>query len=333
MQVFFSQSSVFRIVKCSKMEPRFSFIFLCVLIYGRVGQLDALKMPDSYYELDGSTDCECTLRALKAEGKLDFDFPMSKEPPKCRLTLSELNQAVRADMREFVEKKMPNDSNCLPDELAKSEKTMDLILIMSSIQQAAFFSESEKNFRLINFRNEMRTNLKEIAVKCRASEDEFVSLFRKVFENNETLIAMESTYCLAKYVTDKEILDLPDVNLNPNNIKIKNLNCSIVVEEEMRKDEERVRDHITLRDEAAVACLMNVYKENKIFELAFAALVLRDLEMPAETKQIQRSKYDVKRAHLSAPFINCYKMDKDFDPVLLQKIEDVNANLTKAHLS
>lgn len=289
-------------------------------------------MPDSYYEGDASSDSECTLRDLKAERKLDINFPMSKEPPKCRLTWSELNRAVRDDMREVIGKHMPNNSNCLPDELVNRDKTMDLILTITAIQEAEFFSESEKNFRLISYRNDMRTDLEEIAAKCQVSADEFVSLFQKAFENNETLIAMESTYCLAKYVTDNEILDLSDVNLNPNNIGIETLNCSLLVAEEKCKDEVRVRDHITLRDEAAVACLMNVYRENKIFELDFASLVLRDLEMSAETRRLQRIKYDARRVRMSTPFIDCYKMDKDFDQDLLQKIIEVNANATKAQL-
>lgn len=316
------------------MERNFSVIFLCIVFYGRVCLAGAysFKMPDSYYEGDAATDSECILRDLKTERKVDIDFPMSNEPPKCRLTWSEVNRVVREDMKEFVAKQMPNNSDCLPDELIDRNRTMDLILTISAIQEAEFFSESEKNFRLINFRNEMRTDLKEIAVKCKAPEDEFVSLFRKVFESNETLIALESTYCLAKYVTEKGILDLADVNLNPHNIRIENLNCTVVMADEIRKDEKRVRDHITLRDEGAVACLMNVYKEKKIFELDFASLVLRDLEMPVEVKKLQRIEYQAKRAHLSESFIDCYKMDKEFDPDLLEKIIE-SANVVKSQSS
>lgn len=312
------------------MKRKFSVIFVCIVFYGRVCLAGAysFKMPDSYYEGDASTDSECILRDLKTERKMDIDFPMSNEPPQCRLTWSEVNRVVREDMREFIVKQMPNHSNCLPDELINRNRTMDLILTISAIQEAEFFSESEKNFRLINFRNELQTDLKEIAVKCKASEEEFVSLFRKAFESNETLIAMESTYCMAKYVTEQGVLDLADVNLNPHNIRIENLNCTVVMADEICKDEKRIRDHITLRDEGAVACLMNVYKEKKVVELDFAALVLRDLEMPVEVKKLQRTVYQAKRAHLSESFIDCYKMDKEFDPDRLQKIIE-SANIVK----
>ncbi len=300
------------------------FTFFGLLINDRITCSEAAVMPNSYYELDGSTDSECTLRDLNTERNLNIDFPMSKEPPKCRLTWSELNQRLREDMSEFIKSYMPGNDNCVSKELVKREKTLDLIMTISAIQAADFFSESEKSARLINYRNEMKTDLIQIAAGCQASEEKLISLFKSTFENNEMLIANETNYCRAKYVQDKGILSLTDVNLNPGNINIGILNCSIVMAEEIRKDEKRVRENITLRDEAAITCLMNVYKENKIVDLSFAALVLRDLKMPIETKRLEQRKYDLERASRSRDFINCYKMDADFDPVLLKKIEDIS---------
>lgn len=305
-----------------------SFWFICVLIYGQILCSEAAVMPKSYYEGDGSTDSECTLRGLKTERNLDIDFPMSKEPPKCRFTWSDLNRVLRDDMMEFIQQYMPTKDNCVANELMKREKTLDLILTISSIQAADFFSESEKNARLVNFRNELKKDFKEIAAECQASEEKFITVFQGAFENNETLIAMETKYCLAKNAIEKGILTLPDVNLNPDNININNLNCSIVMAEELRKDEKRFRELITLRDEGAIACLMNNYRENKIFDLVFAATVLRDLKMPTETKQLGESQLNRMFARLSTPFSDCYK-DKDFDADLLKYIEELDAKATK----
>lgn len=295
-------------------ESKMKFIIFCVLICGKLCCFEALTMPDSYYTGDASTDSECALQELKSKGKVDMDFPfpMSVESPECRLTLSQLNQIMRADIKHFIEKEIPNDGNCLANELIQREKTLDLILTVSAILAADSFSESEKKTRLIGFRNEMKKDLKEIATQCHTPEDKLVSLYQSAFENNETLIAMESDYCLAKYVSDRNILDLVDVNLNPNDIKIKHLNCSIVMEEEMRKDEEKFRNTITVRDLAAVSCIMNLYKEKGVFDLDFAWIVLGKLGMPSEQKRSERDKINEEFEYLSVSFLNCYKMDTDF---------------------
>lgn len=287
-------------------------IFCCVLIYGKFCCLEAFVMPNSYYELDGSTDSECTLRDLKTERNLEFDFPMSKETPKCRLTWSQLNEAVREEMKLFIAKHAPSDGNCLSDRFVKSDKTLDLVLTITAIQAGDFFSATEKKVRLVNFQNDLKNNLEEIANECKYPKDKFLELFQGAFMNNETLIAMESTYCLAKYVTDNEVLTLRDVNLNPHNINTDNLNCSIVIEEERRKDEERFRDNMTLRDQTAIACVMNVYTENEVFYLDFAEMVLDKSEISEEMKRSEKDKINLKRAILSFPFKSCYDMDKDY---------------------
>lgn len=284
------------------------FIF-CVLTC----QSQAMVMPKSYYELDGSTDSECTLRDLKTERNLDFDFPMSKESPKCRLSWSELNQSVREDYATFVQDMMGKDGGCLAKEMVKGNKTMDLILIITSVQVADFFSESEKVIRLVPFQNEIRKELEQIATECHSSKDDFLKIFRGVFEYNETLVTMETNYCLGKYVTDNGILTLPDgVNLNPNSLNTTYLNCSIIVDEAKRKDEQRFRDNMTLRDQTAVVCVMKVYKENEVFYLDFADMVLLNLQLPEEKKQAERKTISLKRALLSFPFKVCYDMDKDY---------------------
>lgn len=297
------------------MKSSFKFIIFCVLICGKLCCFEAFTMPDSYYTGDASTDSECTLRQLKSKGKLDMDFPMSVEPPECRLTWSEINQVIRADMKDFLEKQIPNDGNCLANKLLQREKAVDLLLTITAIQSADAFSESEKKTRLIDYRNEMKKNLKEIAAECHTPENELVSLYRGAFENNETLIAMESNYCVAKYVSDRNILDLVDVDLNPNDIEIKHLNCSVVMEEEMRKDEEKFRKTITVRDSAAVSCIMKLYKEKGVFDLDFAWTVLGKLEMPSEQKRSERDKMNEEFEYLSVSFLKCYKMGKDFKEI------------------
>lgn len=288
------------------MNSNFTFVIFCVLICVKICSFKAIKYPDSFYELDGSTDSECTLRYLKSERNLDIDFPMSKEPPKCRLTWPELNRILRVDMQHLTEEVLPNASKCLTTELLKREKALDLILTITSIQAANSFPEIEKKSRLSSFRNDFKEYLIEIATECQVAGDKFISTFRGAFDNNETLIALETDYCLRNYVTDNSILSLDNVNMNPKNIEIENLNCNIVVVDVARRAEEAFSNSISKRDVSTVACLMNSYKENKIFELDFATCVLGKLEIPNETKCAELKKIDDKR---SVILDKCYKQN------------------------
>lgn len=284
------------------MKSSVSLIVFCVFISCKICSFEAIKYPDSFYELDGSTDSECTLRYLKNERNLELNFPMSEPPPKCRLTWADTIRILKADMQDFMEKVIPNDSKCLSNEIVKREKTLDLILTITSIQASDSFAESEKKSQLTSFRNNFKQHLKEISTECRVAEDKFISTFRGAFENNETLIAWETDYCLAKYVTDRNILTLVDVNLNPKNIEIKNLNCTFVIEEEVRKVEEEFSRTIAARGDSptATSCLMNLYKKNKICDLDFAAVVLGKLAIPSETKSVELNKINELRSVLSS---------------------------------
>lgn len=294
------------------MKSIFSFLFLCVLSCVKICCYETAKLPDSFVHGDDvSINRECLLRYLKNEKNLDIDVPMRDESPKCGLMWSDLTRSLRMDLKDFIERQMPNDENCAT-ELLKSEKAVDLILTIIVVEIAHIFSEIEKKFHLTSFRNELELHLKKIANECQTPDDKFVSLFKRSFTNNETLIALETDYCMTMYVINNNILSVDNVDLNPKNIEINNLNCSFVMMHAINKDEKKFRSTITVRDASAIECTMNEYKENKLFDLDFAMIVLKKLKISSEAKSIEIVKNNKKRAIFAVPFYNCYMLDKDF---------------------
>lgn len=131
--------------------------------------------------------CERGLHYLQSKGLLNDDFPLDLDDPrKCYSTspetIPEVFSHMLEDIKEVLEKKLPNEAECASSELTQRQRTMDLLLTIRTIQLVGKLSEDEKVGRLISYRNELRTNLKEIAVKCGADETEFISSFRGALE-------------------------------------------------------------------------------------------------------------------------------------------------------
>lgn len=281
--------------------------------------LDAAALNEPVYQRDYSALSVCALKYLKSEGKLKENFPLRDKPLTCSRTLPDICRLLRAKLKKFTEKMLPNEANCITMEFSKRDETMDRFLIIYGIQMSGLFSESEKKTLLIPYRNEANEDLEDIATKCHVAKDNFTQLFDESFEHNDTVAGIESDYCLAKYVTDRNILALPNVNLNPNNVATEKLDCNVVMEEEMNKAKENFRSNITLSDETMIECIMNWYEENKIFDLDIASIVLSKLEMSTETKCSELNKVNKNRAIFAETFNHCFTID----------IKDDRANVDK----
>lgn len=169
------------------MKSHFSFKFCFVLVYVTICVSAVAATVEG--NLPVVNICEKGFQYLKSKGLLDDSFPLEKDSAKCQSTtpetMSEVFSHMQEDLKEYIERKLQSETKCATSELSQRQRTLDLLLTIRTVELVGQLSESEKRTQLISPRNELRENLKEIAVKCGVDENEFFSIFRGAFAKNE----------------------------------------------------------------------------------------------------------------------------------------------------
>lgn len=164
-----------------KMETSGTIIFCIAIFCGII----------SCFEVVASNTAEktCTLRYYKSKGILPNDITLNDQSPFCQLSMPELFNRLREDINDMLVRSIPNEANCASMEIAKRERTQDVLLAIRVTQVGDPLTESEKMNRLAGIRNELKRDLAEIATKCGIAEDTFMSFFRTSFEYNGTVVS------------------------------------------------------------------------------------------------------------------------------------------------
>lgn len=158
------------------MKSSFLFIFCIVSIYGTLC-CSASEVSPSAEDIDSvSNVCASALKYFKGKRMLDVDFSISVDSPKCQSseTLPEIFIHMREDLKEVLERRIPNEANCATIEFTERQRTLDLILAIRTIQLIGSLTEEEKMTRRTSLQNELEMDMKEIAAKCRVAEAKFL---------------------------------------------------------------------------------------------------------------------------------------------------------------
>lgn len=133
--------------------------------------------------------CASVLQYFKTKGILDADVQINLDSPRCHSseTIPEIFTHMQEDLKEFMERRMPEEANCVTDDISERQRTLDLILAATTIQADDSLTEKEKQVFLTGPRNELKQDLQETAAKCGISEDNLILLLRKCFEDAETI--------------------------------------------------------------------------------------------------------------------------------------------------
>jgi len=233
---------------------------------------------------------ECIAQYLNKKGKLDNNFSSTQAPTlsHCRLALPIVLGVMKTLIDDQIKEKLPNDEDCLIKEFSNKE-ALDQMLKIGVIKNSNSLGESEIKSQLDETRKDFKDDLEEIAVQCEVAGDKFESIFNDVLGiKNETLAALESYYCLTKYAADNKVLPLDNVELNPDNIKTEDVDCSAIIARERRIEERDIRNKLQSKSPAVISCVMNAYKSDKLFDWGVAAKILDKVDLPKETKKLGR---------------------------------------------
>lgn len=253
-------------------------IYCCIVIYAEILYVSATNNAFN----DGEA---CLVQYLQRKGKLDNNFKTAEKPsPNCLFVMPLTKMVVRKKFTDRIEKEIPNHSECLIKKF-DGEETLDLLIKMSVIQEGEMKSELDST------RTALHEDLKTIMSHCETNDNRFLIIFNDYLENeNKTLEILQQDYCMSKYVAENKILDLTNVELNPNQVDSTNLDCNRIIEKFRIDSEKELTDKISslANGEKISKCVLDAYKNGEIFDSGVALKVLYNLDVPKETKESEK---------------------------------------------
>lgn len=160
-----------------------------------------------------------------------------------------------------------------------------MLVKISIIENSYNLSDSERKTQLDETRNELKQNLEQIATQCHTDDKNFISIFNvHLGIKNETLEVLRYEYCTAKYIADNKFLEMGNVEINPHHIDTESVNCDNVIDMDRSKEENGLSDKLPAQEKE---CIMNAYKNDKIYELIIALKVANNLEFSRESRNLE----------------------------------------------
>ncbi|KAG4075475.1 hypothetical protein HA402_015128 [Bradysia odoriphaga] len=230
----------------------------------------------------------CGVQYLKEKGKLSSNFESAIEPTEmCLDVLPDFIQSLRSAIDESVKKVMPHESKCLMGEIDYSD-VMDQFLAINVIRMNKILSENLLTMELKYIRAQLKHELENIALQCQVDDKNFVELFNyDLGIRNETLAALQHSYCVTKSSVDNRILELENYEPNPYGISTDDINCTSIIDIDRINAEKGFADrYITTAEEmAAKDCIMQLYRNEKRYEWVAAFRVLQNIDLVRKTKE------------------------------------------------
>lgn len=282
--------------------------YFCVLIYASLCSAD--ENLDRYNDLDRYNEAErnvvaCFVQHLNGKGKLDETFQSTLLPTSsshCRRLVPFFVQIVRANLKDEVAKGFPNEASCLADVFDNIE-AVDYHMKLNVIEKCSFLSVSDKDKQLEETRSQFKDTLTEIALQCLVDDKNFVQIFNRLLGiKNETLEAYQRRYCMTKYVVDRQILKLENVDINPHQIDTDSVDCDDIMDDEQseigkslgKTDKKELNKNLSPTEQRDLDCNMDVYRRDNLFDLKVALKVIYYLDIPSQVKKVERNRIAAK---------------------------------------
>ncbi|CRK92413.1 CLUMA_CG005972, isoform A [Clunio marinus] len=259
---------------------------------------------------DKDTGITCLIKYLKDHGRLEEDFPLPQKPAHAQACDAVVRLVLPTIEREFLSKLSEKESiksDCVSAQLKKGG-LLDYLIKEEVIESSTDLSNQEVMKKLAETRETIKGILDNAAVFCN-SDATYAGLFDKYLGlKNESLSALQSHYCMAKYVIDEEIIDVGNVNINPSNIDTAAANCDTVISNAKAEVEAQLRDKYKEQNlsQSKINCIMRSFRRNKMFENSIALGALENLEISLETKRENKERVENKMESFVTGVFGCF---------------------------
>lgn len=242
---------------------------------------------------DSSDGNKCVQEYLRQKGKLGAEFPAVEWSPRCRLIATSAMTILNESIKSRIKSGMPVLSvSCLIEEFTNQE-IVDVILKLQVVKKSEL-SENQKQSLTSETYEEFKNDLASVANKCEADQNKFFELFLDFFgskrPHNKTLSAMEHNYCFAKYAAENDLLPLKNVELNPDGIDTRNVNCTAIIQEEQARQEQELRQKLIIQKPSVVECILDGYRNQNLFQSQVSTMVLNFLDLPKDIEEAETEK-------------------------------------------
>ncbi len=265
----------------------------------------AVCSADQNHYLNGQA---CLVQHLKTKGKLNQSFQSTLEPTsRCRLVMPLTIQILKTSVTDRVKNDFPNEADCLNDEFDNKE-AVDFLIKLDVIKSSTLLSVSARDTQLEDTRSLFKDDLEDIARQCLVDDKNFVKIFNDVLGiKNETLVAYQHEYCMAKYVVDNDLLEVNNLDINPQRIDTNNVNCDYIIDVERSKTEKELSDKLSATPEGqrSLSCVLNAFRSGNMFGYKIALIVLNNLDVTSEVKVEQSNKISVKLGEFAMSTFMC----------------------------
>lgn len=269
------------------------FVFHCVVITVVIGA--ALCSEDTEVEKDLREGGTCLVPYLQRQEKLSIDFNSTS-------TLSELQcfrvtpvilAILKTVVHVLIKQEITNDSSdCLSNKF-DDEDAIDYIIKIGVLDISSSLSESDRKTQLEVTRNEFKQELKKIAAHCQTDDKDFVKIFNdNLGIKNDSVEAAQDEYCLVKYAVDKKVLELGNLDMNPQNIDSNSVDCDHIIDIDKRKKEKELTDRsfMRLQEHPSMSCIEDNYRNMKVYDWGIALKLINKLDFSRETKEAEINK-------------------------------------------
>ncbi len=275
------------------------FLVFCVAIYAALSSVEANNVQEGE---------ACLVQYLQNKEKLSSEFRSAVPPTsRCRLIIPLTLRVLKSSIESEIKTKVPNAADCLTEEF-DNKWAIDHLIKIDVVDKSGLLTETERETQLQETRNEFKNDLKKIASQCVADDTPFIEIFNEQLGiKNESLTMAQYDYCLAMYVSDKNVLDLGMVDINPHRIDTDSVDCNEIIDVDKSKSEKDLieKTTATVTSQSAVMCIRDSYRSDTVYDYSAALKVVNKLNFTRHTKEVEVNRISQKVGEFTMSVFAC----------------------------
>jgi hypothetical protein len=250
----------------------------------------------------------CLMEYLRDRNKLDSDFTVSDSPVLyCSIAMDALVTSHKDRIRFEISQKPELKVDCLMDAL-NNENFVDDLILRDVIYTSNAVKEEKREGKFKVVQAKLKKTFEDAAKKCN-SDPAYAGLFSLMLQTkNETMPVLIHNYCTTKFVKDSNLINLANVEENPNNIDTTNVNCNEIIENLKNERAEKVRKELKTKSisESIINCIIEKQKTANMYDITLALQVNDRSDLPITQKKSNIKAMMEKNEELSSSLFSCF---------------------------
>ena len=250
---------------------------------------------------------DCMKDHLHKKNKLDSDFsiPISTNY-LCSDVLNTVSTTVEMVFNLKIKKRLNSTSTCVSKAL-KNKGFYDDLILRDLLLHSNEFNEEKRMKKFNDVENKLNKNF-ENAIKTCDSDPSNAGLFSEILQiKNDSFAVLSENYCTAEYIKEINIIDMTDVDVNPNKINTTSIDCIAIIQRKREENESAIQEIYKTAEflESTIECVTQKQKEVKMFDVSLALLVNKNAVMPLEKKKQNEEALTTIIQKLTATILSC----------------------------